>query len=235
MGENWFSLSPKLAARGYCVFALTYGVDSRAPEFGGVIPVEQSALELKAFVRKVRRATGARKVDLVGHSEGTFMPEYWLKFLGGANKVHTYVAMTPLYQGTTLGGLSMLRDAAPTLAAPLIKLVAGFCGSCPEFLAGSDMVKKLNSDGGPAVPGHPLHDDHQPLRRAGPAIHQRLPRRPQRHQLHPSGRLPERPLRARRPGPRPGRRPARLQRPRPEARPAGLLRRPATPVRRVIA
>ncbi len=154
MGENWSYLSPKLAARGYCVFALTYGVDPRAPELGGVIPVEKSALELKAFVRRVRKATGARKVDLVGHSEGTFMPEYWLKFLGGANKVRRYVAMTPLYEGTTLAGLPMIRDTAPpSLSSLIVNSVASFCGSCPEFLAGSDMVKKLNSDGGPAVPG----------------------------------------------------------------------------------
>lgn len=154
MGENWGYDSPKLAAGGYCVFALTYGVDTRAPFFGGVIPVEQSAHELKGFVRTVLQKTGAKKVDLVGHSEGTFMPQYWLKFLGGAKHVKRYVAMTPLYKGTTLAGLDMIRDtAAPLgLAEPIIGLVASFCGSCPEFLAGSEMVKKL-SEGGPAVPG----------------------------------------------------------------------------------
>ena len=31
------------------------------------------------------------------------MPEYWLKYLGGAQYVDRYVAMTPLYQGTQLG------------------------------------------------------------------------------------------------------------------------------------
>src|SRR5580700_7308411 len=37
MGENWGYLSPLLAARGYCVFALTYGLDPRLPIFGGTI------------------------------------------------------------------------------------------------------------------------------------------------------------------------------------------------------
>ena len=101
MGENWSYISPLLAARGYCVFALTYGLDPRLPLFGGVIPIEQSAVELGALVDRVLAATGAAKVDLVGHSEGTFMPQYWLKFLGGAGKVNRYVAMTPPYQGTT--------------------------------------------------------------------------------------------------------------------------------------
>ena len=85
MGENWGYHSPLLAAEGYCVFALTYGLSPQSQalrEIGGVIPIEESAVELKSFVERVLEATGAPEVDLVGHSEGTFMPQYWLKFLG---------------------------------------------------------------------------------------------------------------------------------------------------------
>ncbi len=39
-------------------------------------PMERSAPQLAAFVDKVLAATGASKVDLVGHSEGTVMPRY---------------------------------------------------------------------------------------------------------------------------------------------------------------
>lgn len=156
MGENWSYLSPLLAARGYCVFALTYGLDPRMPYFGGVIPMEQSAEELGAFVKQVLAATGTSKVDLVGHSEGTFMPEYWLKFLGGAAKVNKYVALAPLYAGTNLLGFATLASlGAPSgLSGRLIGFESGFCGSCAEFLAGSAMVQKINSGpGGAAVPG----------------------------------------------------------------------------------
>jgi triacylglycerol lipase len=155
MGENWGYISPLLAARGYCVFALTYGLDSRFPYFGGVIPIEQSAPELAVFVDRVLAATGATKVDLVGHSEGTFMPEYWLKYLNGASKVAKYVAMTPLYQGTQLYGAAQLAAAGAPLgiSQPVLNLIGTFCGSCSEFLAGSPMVKMLNANGGPEVPG----------------------------------------------------------------------------------
>jgi triacylglycerol esterase/lipase EstA (alpha/beta hydrolase family) len=124
------------------------------PFFGGVIPIEQSAPELGAFVDQVLAATGAKKVDLVGHSEGTFMPQYWLKFLGGASKVNRYVAMTPLYAGTDVAGAAMIRDAGAAfgIAQPILNLVDAFCGSCTEFLAGSPMVQKLNQ-GGAAAPG----------------------------------------------------------------------------------
>jgi pimeloyl-ACP methyl ester carboxylesterase len=156
MSENWGYIAPLLAKRGYCVFALTYGLDPRFPYFGGVIPIEQSAPELGSFVAQVLSATGASKVDLVGHSEGTFMPEYWLKYLGGVRYVKRYVAMTPLYRGTQLGGFAALSQAgAPFgLSQPLLGLEAAFCGSCSEFLAGSPMVEKLNAGrGGAAVPG----------------------------------------------------------------------------------
>jgi triacylglycerol lipase len=155
MGENWGYISPILADRGYCVFALTYGLDPKSPfPFGGVIPIQRSAHELARFVNRVRGATGAEKVDLVGHSEGTFMPEYWLKYLGGADQVRRYVAMTPLYRGTELAGLPALRDygAALGLSGPVLSAFKQFCGSCPQFLAGSQMVRRLDR-GGAAVPG----------------------------------------------------------------------------------
>ena len=99
-------------------------------------------------------ATGAAKVDLVGHSEGTYMPQYWLKFLAGAARADRYVAWTPLYQGTKLLGVDQLIEAAERygLAKPFIDLVAAFCGSCPQFIAGSPMQRRL-VEGGAAAPG----------------------------------------------------------------------------------
>lgn len=157
MNLNWSYLAPRLKARGYCVYALTYGLNpSTAPlgAPGGVIRIQDSARELSVFVDRVRRATGARKVDLVGHSEGTFMPQYYLKFLGGAAKVRRYVAYTPLYRGTEVAGVSMLRDlgSAFGVSDTLISVVSRVCGSCPQFLKGSRMQRRLAA-GGAAVPG----------------------------------------------------------------------------------
>jgi len=157
MQLNWSYLAPKLRERGYCVFALTYGLDPRLSGLngpGGVIPIEQSAAELNAFVERVRSSTGSSKVDLVGHSEGTYMPQYWLKFGGGTGKVGRYVAWTPLYDGTTVYGVDKVRDLAAAFGfdRPVIDLVGTLCGSCPQFVKGSPMQRKLAA-GGAAAPG----------------------------------------------------------------------------------
>src|SRR5437870_11262706 len=62
MTDDWQTMSPLLANNGYCVFALTYGVDPTAvspfDQFGGLAPMEQSAVELSTFVHRVLGAPG---------------------------------------------------------------------------------------------------------------------------------------------------------------------------------
>jgi triacylglycerol esterase/lipase EstA (alpha/beta hydrolase family) len=157
MAENWGTMAPLLADNGYCVFALTYGLDPGEVYVGGLQPMESSSQELASFVNRVLASTGAAKVDLVGHSEGTVMPQYYLKVLGGAAHVNRYVAIAPLYQGTTLYGLAAgynsLRTYFPSGAAAIGTFFGSFCGACTSFLAGSSFLTKLYGDGVYAVPG----------------------------------------------------------------------------------
>ena len=67
--------------------------------------MEQSAEQLSAFVDQVLAATGTTKVDIVGHSEGATMPDYYIEYLGGAAKVLRYVGVSGVKHGTTLDGV----------------------------------------------------------------------------------------------------------------------------------
>jgi triacylglycerol esterase/lipase EstA (alpha/beta hydrolase family) len=145
--ENWVSFAPYLAVQGFCVFAKTYGMDPRYPSRGGVQPMEKSAAELSAFVDEVLAATGATKVDIVGHSEGAIMPRYYLKFLGGAAKVDHFVGWAGPNHGTNIQGITDLRAAFPGWDG----YMGQYCGSCPEFMPGSDFITKLNA--GDETPG----------------------------------------------------------------------------------
>jgi triacylglycerol esterase/lipase EstA (alpha/beta hydrolase family) len=157
--ENWSYLAPILARHGYCVFSLTYGRNPLAPpplsQFGGLRPMEDSARQLAQFIDRVREATGADKVDIVGHSEGSLMPDYYVKFLGGDRYVHRYIGMTPLWRGSKLPPFYQLDRMARYYGfGPEAKaLVAPFCAACREELHGSEFIRKMNSAGGPRVPG----------------------------------------------------------------------------------
>ena len=159
-GANWGYMSPRIKAAGYCVFSLTYGRDSRLDALplpyspGGVIRMQESSKQLKALVAKVLQSTGAHKVDIVGHSEGTVMPRWYMEKRGGARFVRRFVALTPLWRGTEIGGTAYLRDVAEPfgLAGPIVDTVAQLCASCPQFLRGSDFLNTLNRDG-EKIPG----------------------------------------------------------------------------------
>jgi triacylglycerol esterase/lipase EstA (alpha/beta hydrolase family) len=144
---NWRALSPLLKNNGYCVFTFNYGSTSPLP-FKGTASVASSAVELGAFVDGVRSATGAGRVDLVGHSQGGMMPRQYLKFGGGASKVRALVGLAPSNHGTTLGGLVTLAANIPGSAA----LISGVCPACRDQLVGSAFLSSLNS-GGDTVPG----------------------------------------------------------------------------------
>jgi triacylglycerol esterase/lipase EstA (alpha/beta hydrolase family) len=149
MTDNWQTMSPLLANNGYCVFALTYGNDTSAgsprDQFGGLAPMEQSAAQLSAFVNKVLAATHTRKVDIVGHSEGATMPDYYIEYLGGAAKVQHYVGVSGVKHGTTLHGVGTLAAEFQSLFPGAGNPLAGSCGSCDEFLVGSEFIKKLEA------------------------------------------------------------------------------------------
>ena len=138
MAKNWSTLSPYLKSAGYCVFALNYG------ETNGVYataPVADSAQELAPFVDAVRAATGAKKVDLVGHSQGGMMPRYYMGFLGGAKNVNKLIGIAPSNHGTEgviVPPPGFVQDPDYTGLG---------CAACADQQAGSAFMQKLNSIG----------------------------------------------------------------------------------------
>jgi triacylglycerol esterase/lipase EstA (alpha/beta hydrolase family) len=150
MSDSWQALSPLLVDNGYCVFALNYGAANGSGALGvyGVGDITQSAAQLATFVDQVLAATGAKKVDMVGHSQGGMMPRYYIKFLGGAAKVHTLVGLAPSNHGTTLEGLSTLSAEFPDSS----QFTGSACAACAQQEAGSSFLANLNA-GGDTVPG----------------------------------------------------------------------------------
>ena len=148
-GTNWQTYGPLLKNNGYCVFALTYG-SLPAPypvnALGGFASMRTSAVQLQQFVDRVLASTGASKVDLVGHSQGTLMPQYYVKFLGGASKVLNYISLASLWHGT---------EIFPPAVAESLGLdpsTIPVCAACGEFDPSSTFMKEIR-EGGVAAPG----------------------------------------------------------------------------------
>jgi triacylglycerol esterase/lipase EstA (alpha/beta hydrolase family) len=150
MSDSWQALSPLLHNHGYCVFALNYGAYAGSGAVGvyGVGDIPESAAQLSTFVDRVLAATGAGKVDLVGHSQGGMMPRYYLKHLGGASKVDALVGLASSNHGTTLNGLFTLAGYLPGASA----FTGALCPACQQQSAGSPFLTELNS-GAETVPG----------------------------------------------------------------------------------
>jgi triacylglycerol esterase/lipase EstA (alpha/beta hydrolase family) len=156
LGATWYEdinfLQLDLAAKGCCTFALTYGAYDGFPLVGGLKPVATSAAQIKAYVQSVLSATGAAKVDLVGHSEGGFQTLYVTKTQGIANRIGRVVAIAPPTHGTTFAGLYNLAPLLGIESEVHAALSAVGCGACSDLTNGGAAVAKLTT--GPiAQPG----------------------------------------------------------------------------------
>lgn len=150
MHDNWQAVAPLLADNGYCVFAFNYGGATPTDPVQGTGDIPTSARQLKAFVHQVLTATGASKVDLVGHSQGGMMPRYYIDFLGGAATVHTLVGLAPSNYGTTVDGLTTLSHTLGTYA-PTTTALNVACLACTQQFVGSAFLTHLNTR--PTLPG----------------------------------------------------------------------------------
>jgi triacylglycerol esterase/lipase EstA (alpha/beta hydrolase family) len=153
MNDIWRGASPLLANNGYCVFAFNHGGSSATDPIQGVGHMADSAATLAVFVDRVRAATGAAKVDIVGHSQGGGpVPRYYLKnFPGAAGKVDKLIGINPSNHGTTLDGLTELGRTLHLLD-PANGLLDDVYPALVEQQIGSAFNRALDA-GGDTVPG----------------------------------------------------------------------------------
>ncbi|KAF9192507.1 hypothetical protein BGZ50_008473 [Haplosporangium sp. Z 11] len=142
--NTWSYMGKRFAANGYCVFTLSYGRIPGIPLPLGCNDLMFSAQELSDFVDKVLKATGASKVDILGHSEGSVLPRVYMKYFDGRGKVGSLVGIGSVQYGTTLANIVTLVHGLG-----LYGLVDGaggiICKACMQLVAGSPFLSDLNS------------------------------------------------------------------------------------------
>ncbi|WP_406237562.1 esterase/lipase family protein [Nocardia sp. NBC_01009] len=93
---QWGPMVSALRHEGACALVFQGGiVDGK--RWAGDMP--SAARQLAQFIAKVKATTGAAKVDIVAHSAGTFVANYFVKVLGGAAEVPNMVLLTPEARG----------------------------------------------------------------------------------------------------------------------------------------
>ncbi|MEO3779001.1 alpha/beta fold hydrolase [Micromonospora sp. B11E3] len=127
-------LAARLRADGYRVSI--YELPSLG--FGDITA---SARAFAGYVDQVRAATGAARVDVVGHSEGGLVSRYYIKYLGGATKVGRYISLGSPQYGTYVANIAAFLGVGNCLG-----IVA-----CQQMTIGSSFLATLNS--GDDTPG----------------------------------------------------------------------------------
>ena len=144
--EDLNFLQADVASRGYCTFSETYAAYPGFPLVGGLRPIADSATEIKAFVLQVLATTGAKQVDLVGHSEGGFQSLYVTKTQGIADRIGKVIAIAPPTHGTTFAGTYNLAYLLGQPSRDLVSLILHTvgCAACDDVGIGGSAVATLN-------------------------------------------------------------------------------------------
>ncbi|MET8776679.1 alpha/beta fold hydrolase [Nocardia sp. NPDC050713] len=160
--DTFAYMSPRLAQAGYCVFAFNFGrsglmegggLGTVLPGRFGVGPMEESSRQVAQFVEQVRAATGAEKVDIIGHSQGGTVANRYLKFDGGEGKVDKLITFGATHHGTSLMGIASLGRAINNLGVNILGFYEPIVGlSNIQQAVGSAFYAALNANGD-TVPG----------------------------------------------------------------------------------
>jgi triacylglycerol lipase len=139
--SDFAALAPLLADSGWCVFAVDYGLAPGAEDYGtGDIRV--SAVQVGRFVDRVRAATGAAKVDVIGYSQGATVARYYINRLGGNDVVDRWVGVASPSYGGTFYGLGAAFAALPGAT----DFVSGqFSEALVQQVQGSELLTELNT------------------------------------------------------------------------------------------
>lgn len=144
---RWQKAAVAMSEQGFCTWAFNYG-KPRAGQVGlpgsyAVADIDDSAKEIATTIDYILQVTGAKKVDLVGHSQGGLHLKKYIAENGGGDKVGRVVGVAATYHGTTLNGLA---DSLRPIIGSVPKLAEALASKAGvQQLVGSDIVQRLNA------------------------------------------------------------------------------------------
>lgn len=128
------TMAGRLEADGWTPEHL-YFFDAEDPSWGCNV---DNAAVIQTLVDSIMDETGSDRVDIVAHSMGTISSRYFIKNLGGTEKVNTYVTLGGMHHGLL----------TPCLAPEFVRM---FVCVWLELCQSGEFIGQLNAD--PATPG----------------------------------------------------------------------------------
>ncbi|GAB2971927.1 alpha/beta fold hydrolase [Amycolatopsis acidiphila] len=125
--SNWTTAEALFTAAGYSSNELY------AYQYNWAQSNRTSAAGLASYVDQVRQRTGSAKVDIVNHSMGGLVTDWYVKQLGGAASVSHVASLAGANHGTTSAGACLVNP------------------SCQEMYPGSSFIAQVTS--GDETPG----------------------------------------------------------------------------------
>lgn len=127
---SMYPLERRLVADGICVFSFNLGTFNTRD-------IRRSAFLIHRKIESILAQTPVKRIDILGHSMGGLIGLYYVKKLGGADKVRKLIMM-----GTPIAGT--------WVALPGIASLGLFSSSSWQLLPRSDFLKELAT--GPLPP-----------------------------------------------------------------------------------
>ncbi|RAV33473.1 esterase/lipase family protein [Corynebacterium heidelbergense] len=157
---TWSQLSPMLKAQGYCAYSFNYGDDESGlvglpPGVYGTQTLRKSGDEVAGFIDEVLARTKAKKVDLVGHSQGGIHARLYVQDHGGAdpqhpenNKVDKLIGLGANNHGTSFSGIAAIGQQIQDLGVPVMDIARFPLGDAGiDQAVGSPFFDHLNAEG----------------------------------------------------------------------------------------
>jgi len=131
------TFSPAVANEPLAARLRADGYDARIFELPtlGLQDINLTARSLGAYVAQVRAATGASRVDLVGHSQGGLVARSYVKDFGGATSVDSLITLGTPNRGTSVANLVSFLGLGNCLSVD----------ACEQMSIGSSYLDQLNA------------------------------------------------------------------------------------------
>ena len=159
----WAGFGPVLKDQGYCVYAVNMAKDPDGAmskvvraignlDFGGLADIKASATFTAAFINEVMKTTGAKKVDIIGYSEGGTVANL-IAHTYGPSSIDNIITLGGINVGINPLGVQNNKAlwTKPDTPAPLGKMLNKLSVAAGQMMSGSSISERLTKPD--TVPG----------------------------------------------------------------------------------